>query len=112
MINTGSLNRRVLVVAPGTKTANGIGGYTETEGTSKTVWAAVNSIYNRQAEALSAGLVENTQMFEFVFRYYTVRDLTLQHTIEYKGKTFRIVRIYDPKESNDILKVIAYVRGN
>ena len=108
-MNTGKLNRRIIIVTSGAMTSDVIGGFTEGIPTQKTVWCAARQL--SMAETLSFGLETTTESYQFNFLYFSADDLTRIKELIYKGSSFRIAQVKEVDEAKREIHVIASKRS-
>jgi SPP1 family predicted phage head-tail adaptor len=89
----GKLNKRVTIKTV-TRTADGLGGFTEVASTVKETWAAVRPLSAK--ETLSYGLELGDRTAEITLRY----DGTITQTqyIEFGSRAYRIKSVMSPDE--------------
>lgn len=91
----GKLNKRV-TIKDVTRTADGLGGYTETETNVRETWASVFPFNGR--EQLNYGLELGERTYEITLRYNGTLDQT--NIIEYNSKRLRINSVVITDEAN------------
>jgi SPP1 family predicted phage head-tail adaptor len=91
----GKLNKRVTIKTV-TRTADGLGGYTETISTVKETWAGIRPLSAK--ETLSYGLELGDRTAEIRLRF----DGTVNQTnyIEFGSRVYRIKSVVNPDEGN------------
>lgn len=107
-MNTGKLDKRVVISIAGTPVKTAMGGFTEGTPTTKTVWCNVRQL--SMYESLNYGLETTNASFSFTFLYYASDDISKTTKLTYKGKTFRVISIQDINEEKKTITVIANER--
>lgn len=108
MSNTGKYNRRITIVASGTMTADGLGGFTEGATTSTTTWVAAKRL--SMQESLLYGLETLTANYRFKFQYFSGKNITKNYSLTFENRNFRIVSIDNVDEEKGEVVVIANER--
>lgn len=107
-MNTGKLNRRIIIVTAGTLTPTAIGGFTEGAKTSRDTWCSARQL--SMASVLSYGLETSTAVYQFNFRYYSADDLTRIKELTYEGRKFIVSQVIEVDEAKKEVQVIASER--
>lgn len=103
------LNRRIIVIAPGAKTPDGMGGFSSVPGLSSELWCSAKQLSAR--DSLVYGLDLKTASFKFCFRYESAKNITTEYGLTYEGKAFRIISIEEKDEAKDEIIIVANVRS-
>lgn len=109
-MNTGLLNRRITLNAPGAMSPDGMGGYNEADKTSVEVWCSARQL--NMKEVLQYGLNSVYASYEFKFRYETAKNVNNKYTFTYEGRTFESPHITEINEAKTEIKIIANERTN
>ena len=90
MTSAGKFNRQV-VIETASDVANGSGGFTQTWGTTATVWAFATPVGG--TEGVIAGTLQGSQSWRIRMRY---RALSTTQRLQMEGKQLNIVSVEDP----------------
>jgi SPP1 family predicted phage head-tail adaptor len=101
----GKLNKRIIIKTV-TRTADGLGGFTEVASTVKETWASVFPFNGR--ESLQYGLEAGERSCEVVLRFDGVINQT--NYIEYNNRTFRINSVVNTDERKHEYRLICTER--
>lgn len=96
----GSLRQRVTIQTL-TKTADGIGGWTQSWATLATVWADLFPLSGR--EIYSQGQVQSPVTHKCVIRYRD--DVTTKHRVSYNGNPYNIRAVLNLNERSEWLEL-------
>lgn len=90
MIQAGDLNHKLSYFGPsGTKTSDGLGGFTETDSPAVTCWCSATQMSDK--EKLLYGLKVNIKAYKFRVRYEHGRNINTMSTLIFEGVKFSVV---------------------
>ena len=103
-MNTGKLNKRIIIVFKGVATPTELGGTSFATGTEKTVWGSANQL--SMSEQLRNGIEAASASYQFGFRFQSVDEVSRVESIRYKSRTFRIVSVQNVDEKDNYVLMI------